>query len=75
MYAMATAHWVLTLREIFADNAGSLALQSATSDCLENLSEGEACMLTLQDVFNFLGPEGSSCETTSLLIVNVSVNA
>lgn len=73
MYAMATAHWALSLRMILADDTGSQVLQTATSECLENMAEGEACTLTLDDVFSSLGPIGRSCETTSLLIVNVSV--
>lgn len=75
MYAMATAHWVLSLRTTLANDAASQTLRSTTSDCLKNLAEGETCTLTQSDIFDSLGQLESSCETTSFLFVNVSVNS
>ena len=64
MYAMATTHWVLTIRGLFLNYTSLRAVGKATSSCLESLTGGDSCALT-HDVIDELMPLiGSSCETT-----------
>jgi hypothetical protein len=72
MYAMAATHWGLTIQELFANDKGSNTVQDMTSECIDNILSGEPCSDDMASIFEVLGPEGSGCIQTALLIVNVS---
>jgi hypothetical protein len=71
MYAMALAHWVLTLHTLHVEDHGSSEIAIESLECLADAIDGTGCSFTSDDIAALLGPGSEVCANTALLNVNV----
>lgn len=72
MYAMAATHWIRMVHYLFLNKNNAIELQNETVYCLSNITDGQACDLSMDRVFDLIGPGVDSCSESAELLVTVS---